>query len=329
MQMSPTTPPVPGGDAIETPSRNGTHARDGYGPSGHSAWLDVDWREHQKWVMVDGRPVNTIDLGEGPPIVFIHGLSGSWSNWLEQLPVFAGVGPAAGGPYAGHRVIAMDLPGFGHSPMPRGRISIAGYARTVEGVMDELGIDAAAVVGNSMGGFTAGKLAIDRPERVERLVLVSPAGVSRYNQRGSRVLPALKRGDTVISACTGRVVARADTIARRPGLRNATLGLVARHPSRLPAALAGETIKGAGKPGFVRALEAILGSDYREQLPRIACPTLIVWGAEDRVIPARDAAVYAELIPNSRKVVYADTGHLAMLERPRQFNALLNEFLDE
>src|SRR5438045_4603778 len=84
-----------------------------YGPAGRSPWLDIDWREHQRWVTVNGSAVNVIELGAGrssgdrdaagQPLVFVHGLSGSWPNWLEQLPVFA----------AQHRVIALDLPGFG------------------------------------------------------------------------------------------------------------------------------------------------------------------------------------------------------------------------
>ena len=81
---------------------------DAYGPQGRSPWLDVDWRAHQRWVEVGGRAVNVIDLGSGPPVVFVHGLAGSWQNWLEQLPVLA----------EDHRVIALDLPGFGQSPMP-------------------------------------------------------------------------------------------------------------------------------------------------------------------------------------------------------------------
>src|SRR6478672_12140448 len=81
-----------------------------YGPVGRAPWLDVDWREHQRWVQAGGRPVNVIELGSGPPLVFVHGLSGSWPNWLEQLPVFAD--PALSGG-VGHRVIAVDLPGFG------------------------------------------------------------------------------------------------------------------------------------------------------------------------------------------------------------------------
>jgi pimeloyl-ACP methyl ester carboxylesterase len=319
MQMTPTTP-MPGGETVETASQNGHHHREAYGPSGRSPWLDVDWRRHQRWVSVDGQPVNVIELGAGSPIVFVHGLSGSWPNWLEQLPVLAGE----------HRVIAMDLPGFGHSPMPRERITISGYARLLDGLLGELGVDAAAFVGNSMGGFISAEMAIAFPERVERLVLVSPAGLSTYRHpRGTRALPALQRGERIVAAYTAWLASKSDAAARRPLLRNATLGLVTRHPSRLPSALAAEQLRGAGKPGFMQALEANLNYDFRDRLPEIACPTLIVWGDSDRVITVRDAAVYAELIPGSRKVVYRDTGHMSMLERPDSFNSLLKDFLDE
>ncbi len=315
MQMEPSS-----GNLIETASSNGHHAPNAYGPSGRSPWLDVDWREHQRWISVAGQPVNTIDLGEGPPLVFVHGLSGSWPNWLEQLPVFAD----------SHRVIAMDLPGFGHSPMPHERITISGYARLLDGLLKELGIDTAAVVGNSMGGFTAAELAIAFPERVERLVLVSPAGLSTYRHpRGTRALPALHRGERIVAAYTAWMASKSDIVTKRALLRNATLGLVTRHPGRLPAALAAEQLRGAGKPGFIQGLEANLDYDFRHRLPEIACPTLIVWGDGDRVITVNDAAVYAELIPGSRKVIYEDTGHMSQIERPDAFNALLREFLGE
>lgn len=326
MQMPSSAATPPGGEAIRTASRNGHHAPYVYGPSGRSPWLDVDWRKHQRWVEVAGQPINTIDLGEGPPIVFVHGLSGSWPNWLEQLPVFAD----HSSPIGGRRVVAMDMPGFGHSPMPREPITISGYARMLDELMDELGIDAAAVVGNSMGGFTAAELAIAFPERVERLVLVSPAGLSTYRHpRGTRALSTLRRYERIVAAYTAWMASKSDTATRRPLLREATLGLVTAHPSRLPAPLAAEQLRGAGKPGFVQGLEANLDYDFRERLPEIACPTLIVWGDRDRVITVRDAAVYAELIPGSRKVIYEDTGHMAQLERPDAFNALLADFLTE
>jgi pimeloyl-ACP methyl ester carboxylesterase len=149
-----------------------------YGPSGRAPWLDIDWRKHQRWVTVNDRPVNVVDLGEGPPIVFVHGLGGSWTNWLEQLPVLA----------ASHRVVALDLPGFGHSSMPREKITISHYGHVLDRVMDTLEIVAAAVVGNSMGGFISTELAIAFPQRVERLVLAAPAGISSYeNPRALRV----------------------------------------------------------------------------------------------------------------------------------------------
>ena len=290
-----------------------------YGPVGRSAWLDVDWREHQRWISVDGAVVNTIEMGEGPPLVFVHGLSGSWPNWLEQIPVLA----------AEHRVIAVDLPGFGSSPMPADEISISGYARVLERLFVALGIDAAAVVGNSMGGFIAAELAIALPQLVERLVLISAAGISTTGDpRTERALPTMKRIERVTAASAAWLASRSDSVARRPRLREATLRVVVRHPSRLPAALAAEQLRGAGKPGFLQAFEAIMGYDFRDRLPEIACPTLIVWGDSDLLINVRDADVFAELIPDSRKVVFEDTGHMAMLERPAAFNALLSDFLD-
>jgi pimeloyl-ACP methyl ester carboxylesterase len=296
-----------------------------YGPVGRSPWLDVDWRAHQRWVTVDGQPVNTIELGPerstgGQPVVFVHGLAGSWPNWLEQLPVFA----------REHRVLTLDLPGFGHSPMPAKPISISGYARLLDRLLGQLGIDAAAVVGNSMGGFIAAELAIAFPQRVERLVLVSAAGISTYDNRpGMRVLPVLRRAQRVLEASSAWVASKSDTVVRRARLREAALNVVVSHPGRLPAALAAEQVRGAGKPGFLPALQAIFEYDFRERLPEIACPTLIVWGDRDRVVPLRDADVFAELIPDARKVVYADTGHVAMLERPAAFNALVKDFLAE
>src|ERR671919_466306 len=79
-----------------------------YGRQGRAPWLDVDWAAHQHRIRIDGRVVNYVDMGEGPALVFIHGLGASWQSWLENIPEFA----------RDHRVVAMDLPGFGYSKMP-------------------------------------------------------------------------------------------------------------------------------------------------------------------------------------------------------------------
>ncbi len=318
---TPTPPASPATPSASPATAAPEGAAEPYGPVGRSAWLDVDWRKHQRWISVEDRPVNVITLGEGPPIVFVHGLGGSWQNWLEQLPVFA----------REHRVAALDLPGFGASPMPREQITISFYGRVLERVMSALAIDAAAVVGNSMGGFTAAELAIAYPQRVERLLLAAPAGISSWeNPHAQRVAMWLRRVRVPMSLGGRWLAANADAFTRRPALRALTLRDVARHPGRLPAPLVAEQVRGgAGKPGFVDALDANLNYDFRDRLTEIVCPTLVVWGDRDRVVPVRDADIYTELIPGARKVILPDTGHVPQLERPGRFNALLEEFLEE
>ena len=277
--------------------------------------MDVDWQAHRRFVMVGGRRANVVELGDGPPLLLVHGLSGCWQNWLENIPWFA----------RSHRVIVPDLPGFGASEMPRGEISIDGYAQFLEELCDALSIDAAAVVGNSMGGHVASELAIRSPQRVERLMLVSAAGISAEHAQRDVVMTAGR----AIAAMGTRTAARVERLARRPGLRRIGLSFVVRHPERLSAAMAHELMRGAGKPGFMPALEAVITHRISERLPQIACPTFVVWGEDDHVIPVKDAARFQHLIPDCRTVVLPDTGHVAMLERPARFNALLEEFLTE
>jgi pimeloyl-ACP methyl ester carboxylesterase len=102
-----------------------------------------------------------------------------------------------------------------------------------------------------------------------------------------------------------------------------------RHPSRIPSDFAYELLSHSGRDGFRPALDAILSYDYRDRLSQISCPTLVIWGREDVLVPARDADEYARLIPNARKVVFDDTGHSPMMERPQTFNDCMVEFISE
>jgi pimeloyl-ACP methyl ester carboxylesterase len=285
-------------------------------------WQSVDWQSHERWVVVDGVAANVVEIGDpdGPVVVFVHGLGGRWANWLENLL------PLADG---GCRVIAVDLPGFGASPMPRRDISIPGYGRWLVALLRSLDVSSAALVGNSMGGFIAAEVAIQAPALVDRLVLVSAAGVSSEKQRSDHLLGALYRAEALSAYLTGAVVARAAWLSRRAALRRRAMWFVMRHPEDLSPALAYEQIAGIGTPGFLPALDACSDYPIRDRLPEIGCPTLIVWGRNDLIVPVRDADVFEELIPDARKVVWDDTGHVAMLERPDEFNALLAEFLDQ
>jgi pimeloyl-ACP methyl ester carboxylesterase len=284
-----------------------------YGAEGRSAWREIDWREHLRWVDAEGSCVNVVDVGEGPVIVWVHGLGGSWQNWLEQLPVFA----------ADHRCVALDLPGFGASPMPREDISIPGYGRLVGAVMDALALRSAVVVGNSMGGFIAAELAVQSPDRVEQLVLVSAAGLSSEQLRRRPLITAARLG-RYSAAWVG---SRSDELTRRPRARRLIASAVIKYPHRLPAALVAEQVRGTGKPGFVAALDALMSYRIRDRLAEITVPTLIVWGTSDRLVPVRDADSFERSIPHARKTIFEDTGHLPQLERPAAFNAVLRDFL--
>ena len=293
---------------------------DDYGPQGRSAWLDIDWRSHQRWVRVEDRWANVIEIGSGPSVLFVHGLGGSWQNWLENLPATA---------EAGYRAIAVDLPGFGASEMPIAKISISNYGRWVDSLCDALGTGPIALVGNSMGGFIGCEVAIRFPPRLERLVLVSAAGITIEHQRSDRVMGALYRTERISKFLATWLAAHAEGLSTRPRLRKALLRFVMAHPDRLPGPLISEQVRGSGKAGFLPALEALTSYPIRERLPEVACPTLIVWGADDRLVPRGDADTFEELIPDSRKVVFEDTGHVAMLERPARFNRLVLDFLAE
>ncbi len=292
--------------------------RTGYGEQDPPApWIGIDWRAHQRWVQVQGEPINVIEIGSGEPVLFIHGLGGSWQNWLEQLPVLA----------HGRRAIAFDLPGFGSSPMPTEQISISAYAKTVAALMDALQIPAAEIVGNSMGGEITLELALAHPERVKRMALVSPAGIStRAVAERLSLIRAVYPPAYAVSRWIGE---NADELVRRPRIRAALMKAVAARPRKIAPEFAAEQVRGVGKPGFLPALEAIVShsATLRDRLQQIDCPTLILWGDEDPVVPVRDVDVFVEAIRGARKVVWKGIGHVAMFERGAEFNALLDEFL--
>jgi len=291
---------------------------DPYGPRPDSAWRRVRWRDHLVTVRVDGRRVNVVDLGEGDEaIVFVHGLGANWQSWLEQLPRFAG----------GRRVLALDLPGFGHSQMPRGELTITGMGEAVAGVMDARGVDNAVVVGNSMGGFVGIELALVAPEKVVKLVLVSAAALwnEGITARPSVLLNRLARPyATKFYAQWQWQLALKHPRLRLPALASAGI----RHPSAFPLDLAWELMSGAGAPGFHEAVQALYDYKIRDRMPEIAAPTLVVWGTRDPLVPLWHAFEYEALIPECRVVIFRDTGHVPQLERPARFNQELEEFLE-
>jgi pimeloyl-ACP methyl ester carboxylesterase len=304
---------------------------DGPDPYGNPdpEWLRIDWRDHLRRIEVDtsslephpGAPadstrttVSFAEMGDGPPLVLVHGLAGCWQNWLENMPHLA----------RSHRVIAPDLPGFGASPMPGWEISIQAYGALLNAFCAALDLGPVPLVGNSMGGFICAEVTVSEAVLVQKLVLVSAAGVSSARMYRA---PAETAGRMARAAAplAFRYQQRA---LRRPRLRNRTLRQVFHRPSGLRPELLWEFLQGGlHAPGLVAAIRGLAGYDILDRLEDVEIPTLVVWGRNDLIVPVQDALEYVRLIRGSRLVVFDGCGHVPMAERPVRFNRLLDEFL--
>ncbi len=287
-----------------------------YADGDDASWMNVDWPAMTRRLEVDGQPITFVDTGaeHKPVLLLLHGLSNRWQHWLLTIPALM----------ATHRCIAPDLPGFGDSPLPDGEVSIRRWAALVDGLCHELGVERAAVVGSSMGGFIGAELALSFPTRVERLVLVSAAGLSIHSVPRAPLL--------ALAWCVSRlgplVVGFYKRVITRPRLRRLFLGLGVRYPERLSLPLTWELVQGFGKPGFGPAVAALVGYSVRERLGEIGVPSLIVWGEDDLLVPVADSVVFEQLLGGpAHRVVLEDTGHSPMLERPSRFNEVLRAFL--
>lgn len=298
---------------IERPLATPDDGPDPYG-NPDPAWLKIDWSEHLQWIEIGGNAVNYVEIGEGRPIVFVHGLGGCWQNWLENLPHFAA---------AGWRAIAMDLPGFGHSPMPDWEISMPAYGRLIDRFCGELNLHSTTLVGNSMGGFISAETALDSPEWIDHLVLVSAAGISSARLRKEPARAWARMIDAVSPMALRLNLAG----IRRPRLRQSAFDGVFRHPRQIrPELLYEVSAHAIGTTGFRDAAVSLTGYDFLDRLESISVPTLLIWGRDDRVVPASDAPGYEQRIADSELHVFDDCGHVPMMERPRRFNRLVENF---
>jgi pimeloyl-ACP methyl ester carboxylesterase len=198
-----------------------------------------------------------------------------------------------------YRVYVPDLPGFGAMARGgrRGRFVLAEAPGWLLAWMEAVGLRSAHVVGHSMGGYVALRLAAGAPGAVRRLALVAPTGVRRGRRRDPMLAYALP-----LVAALRRV---------GPGF----LPLVARDALR------------AGPSTLWRAARALLAADARPHLPAVAAPTLLIWGARDALVPPAVGHRLRAEIAGARLLLLAGTGHVPMYERPTAFNAALLAFL--
>ena len=251
--------------------------------------------------------------GDGPPLVLVHGLGGAAWNFTDLGPLLA----------ARHRVLVPDLPGHGGTePLPQLE-SLSDLALHVAAVIEHEDMSPAALLGYSMGGPVALRLGVERPEAVSSLVLVAAAGIVSTTRRAEVWLAAIS------ALRPARKVARFRfLLARRPNLRAPIFGYWgADDPSVLsPEAVVGFLAAQPEHTDVEGAARALLKDDPRPDLAGVTCPTAVVWGARDRLIPLEDGFEYARRLRCPLRVLPA-TGHLLVGECPEELAAVVEELL--
>lgn len=254
-----------------------------------------------------------------PPLILLHGGGPGASGWSNFGQNVAGL--------AEHfRVLVVDQPGYGQTDKPVVTDGIWTFnAYVMDALFDELGIERAHLVGNSLGGGTSLKLALDYPDRVDRLVLMGPAGgalnmTSATPSEGLRVLMDFYRPP-------GPSVAKMKQI----------IDVMAYNPSIVPDSVLHERYEAATSPEAVEYVTRLFdafgerGTALPEELwrdvHRIAHPTLLTWGRDDRVLPLDSAFFLLKYMPDARLHVFPRCGHWAQLEHRDEFNRLVITFL--
>jgi pimeloyl-ACP methyl ester carboxylesterase len=281
-------------------------------PDPDREWQSIDWAGHIRDATIRGRRVRYTDIGSGPGMVLIHGQGGCWQWWLRVMPKMAMHG----------RIIAVDLAGFGGSEPIAGDVDvIEEHVATVVGLLDYLGLAKAILVGHSMGGLVTLQLACDYPERVSGLVLVDAGGANLSPGRLQGILAFLRLFNAAFSIpWVPRVV------ARNRWLRAVMFSAGVHDRQTLSRHLAMEILPRMAAPGFLQSLEAAAIAVNQVRPEDVMPPSLVVWGARDRILPVSTGKSLASQIPDARLVLLEAVGHCPMFEASGQFSALLTDF---
>jgi len=305
----------------------GSFPADGdYAEPATPGWRDRDWSRYEHDTTIAGRRLHFLDVGTGDRVfVLVHGMGGRWQNWLENIPALAEHG----------RVLALDLPGFGHSQPPEGPVSLEGFADSAAELIRSLGIARAVFVGHSLGGPVALRFGSRHPDLAEAVVLVGGAIYQFSDLLGMRDVLRLTLTRPRETAAIAAEILTAGL--RTPGwlqrrvassslLRRVFLAPYVLHPAALPADAAALIIDGAGAPGVYPTVRAVARSSPTAGMPAADCPILSLAADTDRIVPLRDTYTLQREFPHARTVVLEGCGHMLMLERPRAFNAELLSF---
>ena len=267
----------------------------------------------ERFAEVRGTRLRYLAAGKGEPLLLVHGLGGAAANWLALAPLLLPT----------RRLLVPELPGHGGSSALPAAPSLNAYADRLALVLEEEGVASVGVVGHSLGGAIALRLAIRRPDAVSALVLAGAAGISSGTRNARYALTI-----TGIVKPGRKLAPHRQRIARSNTLKRVVFGRWgAADPPALPTELAEAFLSGPARhTDTVSAAKALVRDDPRADLDRVRCPSLVLWGARDHQLPVEDAFDYARRL-RARLRVIADCGHLLIGERPDACADAIEDFL--
>ncbi|GGS11174.1 hypothetical protein GCM10010169_64700 [Micromonospora fulviviridis] len=265
---------------------------------------------------VTGRRMRCRIAGDGPPVVLLHGIG-------RTLEDFAALHAALA---RDHRVLAVDLPGHGGSAPLDDPHTLPALAAAVAGFLDAAAVTGPAhLVGNSLGGAVAMRLAADAPERVASLVLVNSAGFGREVTAALRLLAVRPLARLLLRPHPAIARRSERAIFHDPGYvteeRVATALAAARQPHAARVML--ELVRNLGT---WRGVRPEWRAELLDAVAALDLPTLVVWGDRDLVLPAAHLAHARSRLPKAQSHLFRDTGHMPQIERAAEFEALVRRF---
>jgi pimeloyl-ACP methyl ester carboxylesterase len=282
-----------------------------------------------KTVDLDG-PVHYLDFGgDGKPLLMVHGLGGNAMNWMA-------VGP---GLSKHHRVLALDLAGFGRTPLFNRSAAVGANANLVHSFIEQVIGEPVVLMGNSMGGHIAMLEAADHPRWVSGLILVDPAIPGVHVRRPDPTMLGVMAAIT-LPGLADMVIDRRARLLGPEGLVRETIAMVAADPSRIDATMIDAHVQlmrereNLGRQNSRAFLQAIRSLGLRMADPRfwarmrkIEAPALVIHGELDRLIPLSAARDLARRHPDWTFEVIDGVGHVPMMETPNRFLEVVNQWL--
>jgi len=276
------------------------------------AFDQMKYPYQEKSFNFQGHNIVYIDSGSGPPLIFLHGQASDLLNFDPAFSLFV----------AQYRVIALDYPGFGKSDKPEISFSEEFLVGMLDKLFKTVNIESATLIGHSYGGYVAMVYGSARPEQVNSMVLISPAGIQKFNSFMSAAMRKAFTVEAIMKTSMEKAMQNYHNSSANWSPEMETYAL-----RRVALLKAGNDEYQRYAHAMVQAMELMLDTTVRDRIGTIDVPILLLWGQEDSLIPLKVADEALKYIPDAQLETMENCGHFPMLEYPQEFHRLVQAFL--